>query len=270
MRRLALVVLVLGSFGSVACGSAAEPLPALGADGGPAASSELPGQAPGADGGRGDGRPAEPPAPPAKAEEVTEQYGVFVAKDGAAENPGTRKSPLASITEGIAKAKADKKGRVYVCEGTYLESLELESGVSHALSADTEVVCGAHDFYDSWLWLRHRGESVLNLNDCPFADDTKLRAMRGLPAPVLTVLEQSQFAQFCRHKTGHGLGLDVHEAPQIMRGNKEMLEPGMVFTIEPGLYRDGDAGVRIEDDVVVTEDGIECLTSFPRELRIVG
>ena len=130
MRRLALVALVLGSFGSVACGSAAEPLPALGADGGPAASSELPGQAPGADGGRGDGRPAEPPAPPAKAEEVTEQYGVFVAKDGTAENPGTRKSPLASIAEGIAKAKADKKGRVYVCEGTYLESLELEAGVS--------------------------------------------------------------------------------------------------------------------------------------------
>ena len=87
---------------------------------------------------------------------------------------------------------------------------------------------------------------------------------------VQKVLEQSQFAEFRRHKTGHGLGLDVHEAPQIMRGNMQMLEPGMVFTIEPGLYRSGEAGVRIEDDVVVTADGIECLTSFPRELRLVG
>jgi Xaa-Pro dipeptidase len=87
---------------------------------------------------------------------------------------------------------------------------------------------------------------------------------------VQKVLEQSQFAEFRRHKTGHGLGLDVHEAPQIMRGNGQVLEPGMVFTIEPGLYRTGEAGVRIEDDVVVTDDGIECLTSFPRELRLVG
>jgi Xaa-Pro dipeptidase len=87
---------------------------------------------------------------------------------------------------------------------------------------------------------------------------------------VQIVLEQSQFAEFRRHKTGHGLGLDVHEAPQIMRGNGQVLEPGMVFTIEPGLYRAGEAGVRIEDDVVVTDNGIECLTSFPRELRLVG
>lgn len=87
---------------------------------------------------------------------------------------------------------------------------------------------------------------------------------------VQKVLEGSQFAGCARHKTGHGLGLDVHEAPQIMRGNQQMLERGMVFTVEPGLYRLGECGVRIEDDIVVTETGMECLTSFPRDLRIVG
>ena len=87
---------------------------------------------------------------------------------------------------------------------------------------------------------------------------------------VQNVLENSEFTAFRRHKTGHGLGYAVHEAPQIMRGNHTPLAEGMVFTVEPGLYRPGECGVRIEDDVLVTANGHECLTSFPRELQIVG
>lgn len=83
------------------------------------------------------------------------------------------------------------------------------------------------------------------------------------------VLEASPYADRVRTKTGHGLGRDVHEDPYIMRGNPMLLEPGMVFTIEPGLYGIDDFGVRIEDDVLVTDTGCESLTSYERELTVV-
>ena len=76
---------------------------------------------------------------------------------------------------------------------------------------------------------------------------------------------------FC-HGTGHGLGLEVHEAPRISRaesGQVTTLAPGMVFTIEPGAYLEGTGGVRLEDDVLVTTDGCEVLTTCPSGLMVV-
>ena len=87
---------------------------------------------------------------------------------------------------------------------------------------------------------------------------------------ALKALEASPFAGLIRHKTGHGLGLEVHEDPYILRGNTMALTPGMVFTVEPGLYREGAVGVRIEDDLAMTETGAETLTQFSRALRLVG
>ena len=92
----------------------------------------------------------------------------------------------------------------------------------------------------------------------------------ALDRGVTDVLLKSGFAEYVVHKTGHGLGLDIHEDPYIMVGNMTALEPGMLITIEPGLYRPGHLGVRIEDDVVITPSGNESLSGFSRDIVLVG
>lgn len=80
------------------------------------------------------------------------------------------------------------------------------------------------------------------------------------------VIERAGYGQYFIHRTGHGLGLEVHEPPYIVDGNDTVLRPGMTFTIEPGIYLPGKGGIRIEDDVVITEKDCESLTAFPRDL----
>ncbi|HVO69680.1 MAG TPA: Xaa-Pro peptidase family protein [Aggregatilineaceae bacterium] len=103
------------------------------------------------------------------------------------------------------------------------------------------------------------------------------RAVAGPGVPAQDVdraaremIEDAGYGPYFRHRTGHGLGLEAHEGPNIVEGNTQVLEPGMVFTIEPGIYLLGELGVRIEDDMVITPDGAESLTTFPRDLLPIG
>lgn len=95
--------------------------------------------------------------------------------------------------------------------------------------------------------------------------------MTGREADSFTrdVIEQYGYGENYGHGTGHGIGMDVHEAPTISVRGETVLEPGMVITVEPGIYLPGIAGVRIEDDVLITENGIRVLTKLPKDLLIL-
>ncbi len=84
------------------------------------------------------------------------------------------------------------------------------------------------------------------------------------------VIEDSNYGQYFTHRTGHGLGMEPHEEPYMRAGNSLKLEPGMTYTVEPGIYLPRRGGVRIEDNVIITEDGAKTLSSFPRELQMIG
>lgn len=81
-------------------------------------------------------------------------------------------------------------------------------------------------------------------------------------------LEAAGYGDYFIHRTGHGLGLEIHEAPYIMAGNEQILEEGMVFSVEPGVYLPGQFGIRIEDIVAVTATGVRTLTGFDRQLVV--
>ena len=85
-----------------------------------------------------------------------------------------------------------------------------------------------------------------------------------------SILRDAGYGDLFIHRTGHGIGLETHEDPYIVAGNRGLLEPGMAFSIEPGFYLDGHHGARIEDIVVVTEDGLDVLNQTPRDLVTLG
>ena len=95
-------------------------------------------------------------------------------------------------------------------------------------------------------------------------------AARDIDALARSVIERSGHGKHFGHGLGHGIGLEVHEAIRLSAIAEETLKAGMVVTVEPGIYLPGWGGVRIEDDVLVTRDGCEVLSSLPRELEAVA
>ena len=91
----------------------------------------------------------------------------------------------------------------------------------------------------------------------------------AVDAAARDVIAEAGFGEYFIHRTGHGIGLDVHEEPYIIAGNTLPLEPGMAFSVEPGIYQPGRWGARIEDIVIVTENGVESVNNQPHELVVL-
>ena len=107
------------------------------------------------------------------------------------------------------------------------------------------------------------------------AQDAAVRAVRpGVAAQEIDrvarrIIDDAGYGERFFHRTGHGIGLEVHEPPYIIEGDETILTPGMTFSIEPGVYLEGRFGVRIEDIVAVTADGVERLNRSTREVQTV-
>jgi Xaa-Pro aminopeptidase len=120
---------------------------------------------------------------------------------------------------------------------------------------------------------------VLAAHDRAIAATSPGRSRFDIDAAARDVLTEAGFGSAFGHGTGHGLGLEVHEEPRIVRryaqepagaDAADAVQPGMVFTIEPGAYFPGWGGVRIEDDVLVTDRGVDVLTRVTTELLELG
>ncbi|MBN2044573.1 MAG: aminopeptidase P family protein [Anaerolineales bacterium] len=116
----------------------------------------------------------------------------------------------------------------------------------------------------------HVYNAVLSANQAGHAAAAPGAACQDVDRAARKVIEDAGYGEYFIHRTGHGLGMQAHEAPYIRSNNPQPLEPGMTFTIEPGIYLPERFGVRIEDDVLVTPNGLRSLTTFPRELQVIG
>ena len=93
---------------------------------------------------------------------------------------------------------------------------------------------------------------------------------RNVDKAARDVIEKAGYGVYFTHRTGHGIGMEGHEEPYMRGDNMQLLEPGMAFMVEPGIYLPNRNGVRIEDNVVITETGADVLSDMPREIRMVG
>ncbi|MCW4051549.1 MAG: Xaa-Pro peptidase family protein [Candidatus Bathyarchaeota archaeon] len=111
-------------------------------------------------------------------------------------------------------------------------------------------------------------EIVLRANRAAFDAIKPGVTCESIDIAARDVIDAAGYGDYFIHRLGHGVGMEIHEHPYMVRNNHQLLESNMVFSDEPGIYIVGEIGVRVEDTVVCTEDGARTLTHFDRELRV--
>ncbi|HLQ72832.1 MAG TPA: Xaa-Pro peptidase family protein [Bacillota bacterium] len=111
---------------------------------------------------------------------------------------------------------------------------------------------------------------VLAANEAGIAAVKAGEPLKNFDIAARKVIEDAGYGDYYHNRVGHGMGIEVHEAPSVHGANEDKAIPGMVFTIEPGIYLPGEVGIRIEDNIYINEDGTcEVLTSFPKQLQVL-
>ncbi|MCM3338630.1 Xaa-Pro peptidase family protein [Paenibacillus sp. MER TA 81-3] len=164
----------------------------------------------------------------------------------------------AALPHGIPGTRKIQEGELLLFDlGVYLNGYASDITRTFAVG---EVNAKCKEIYDT----------VLAANETAIAAVKPGVTFGSLDRTARQVITEKGYGQYFTHRLGHGLGIDVHEYPSIHSQNDDLLQSGMTFTIEPGIYVPQVAGVRIEDDVAVTETGVTVLTSYPKELTVIG
>ena len=162
-----------------------------------------------------------------------------------------------AMPHGVASDKVIQKG----------ETLTMDFGCyyNHYVSDMTRTIYAGHVSDKE----REIYETVLKANQALIAAAKDGLGFRDFDKIPRDVIEAAGYGKYFTHGIGHGIGLDIHEEPYFSQTSKEAIQAGMVLTDEPGIYIEGLSGVRIEDDLLITETGCEVLTLAPKELIVL-
>lgn len=191
---------------------------------------------------------------------VSNELEFFMRKQGAASSSFdtiVASGHRGALPHGVASDKVIEKGELVTLDyGAYYNGYVSDITRTVAVGAPSDELKG---IYDIVLEAQLRGMAGIK------------PGMIGKEADALTrnFISEKGFGEYFGHSTGHGIGLEVHEGPALSIRSDTILEPGMVVTVEPGIYVPGVGGVRIEDDVIITIEGNESLTHSTKELIIL-